>query len=191
MKPFCCVSNYFILFIFLTLASCQSSDYSNPVRDGQSTASTPSIPIFNKVAEGFINGRTWQFLSGSARVIIRNSKTYLEIMLWNENFSSPCNEKWGSPSNVHIFTELNVGFTKIDSKDPLNLIPTIMFSEISENIDLRGNIIANNGFINISSLTDNKVEGSMAGSFLSDEVAKTEVFGQFSVPFCGQKKASN
>ena len=175
----------------LFLAGCQNSDYSNTIKEEQASSANPGLPIYERAAEGSINGRAWQFVSGAATTLRRNNKTYLEIKLWNQVYSNPCSELIGSPVKVHLYTENKASIGKIDPNDPFSLIPTIMFSDMIDTATYRNNMIANHGIINVSKIANGKVEGSVSGSFNSENVGRTEVAGKFEVPLCEQKTPRN
>lgn len=185
------ITRYFITtFCALTFLSCHSSDYAN-VSLALPTNSSASIPIYAKPAEGFINGRAWQFASGSSSLFERNGKTFLEIKLWDQSFADPCSELIGSPYKVRLFTLYKVELEKVDSSDPFNLIPTILFSDNIDTASFRNNMMANNGLIHIANINNARIVGAVEGSFISEITGRTEISGNFDVPFCAHKSASN
>ncbi|QDK36185.1 hypothetical protein [Bdellovibrio sp. NC01] len=191
MKYSKCVSKYLIFFAFCSLLACSSSDYSNPAPAAPDNNSAAQKPVYNNIAEGLVNGRSWKFVSGKASLFKRNGKFYLEVKLWNEVYSDPCNQYFGSTYQIRLYAENKVGEGKIDPGDPFNLIPTIIFSDLTSSGDYRNNMVASEGVIHVQSMANGRVVGAVQGNFRSSSVGRTEVIGNFDVPFCESKRASN
>jgi len=170
----------------LFATACQNSGHSNAAPTPEPTP--VEKPIFHHVAEGSINGRTWQFAAGAASLFKRNNQYYLEIRLWNQTYSNPCDQIVGSTLQTRVYVENREGLGKIDPTDPFSLIPTIIFSDLTDT-SYRNNMIASEGFIQIDRIANGRVVGSIQGDFNSSGVGKTEVDGNFDVPFCAQKNA--
>lgn len=178
------VSKYLISFAFCALLGCQASDYSNPVAQPPAAPPVSEKPVFENVAEGAINGRAWKFTEGKASLFKRNGKIYLEIKLWNQTYAKPCEQLVGSIYQVRAYSENKVGLDKLDPSDPFSLIPTIIFSDLTEGGNYRNNMVASRGLIQVTSLNNGRVIGSIQGAFTSGGVSRTDVMGTFDVPFC-------
>ncbi len=189
------VAKCLISFAFCSLLACQASDYSNPVAQPPVPPPTSEKPVFENVAEGAVNGRAWKFAEGRASLFKRNGKIYLEIKLWNQSYPDPCNQYFGSTFQIRLYSENKVGVGNIDPSDPFNLIPTIIFSDLTESANYRNNMVASKGAIRVDSIKNGRVTGSVQGNFSAGNVGRTEVAGNFDVPFCasshGTMSASN
>lgn len=177
---------------FPMLIACSASDYHNSVPNEQKPADpVAEKPIFQNTAEGAINGRAWSFASGAASLFKRNGKYYLEIKLWNQIFNNPCEVLSGSTYQIRLYADNFVNQAKIDPADPFTLIPTIIFSDMSDYSPYRNNMVASSGLIQINSLANGRVVGAVSGSFSAAGTGRTEVAGNFDVPLCRQKSGSD
>jgi hypothetical protein len=183
-----CSNNFvkwLICLLFCGLTSCSPGGSSNADSPGNNNQGSEEKPGTNHAAEGFINGRAWRYVQGKATPFRRNNKNYLEVRLWNYEYSSPCSEPTGSTYQVRMYVSYSEGSWKIDPLDPFSLIPTIIFSDYTSGLHSRSNLIADIGVITVSSIKKGRIVGSMEGLFTdTDHVERTEVKGDFDVPVC-------
>ena len=149
-----------------------------------------SKPIYSNDADGAINGRAWKFATGKAFLFKRNGQSYLQVNLWNQDIANPCGEYFGSTFQVRLYTQNQVGSISIDPSDPFNLIPTLIFSDLTQAGSSRNNMVASEGTITIDSIANGHIKGSVSGKFQAGNVNRTEISGNFDVPFCQQKSGS-
>ena len=170
--------------------ACSASDYSNPAPGDNHEQEDPQKPSYGSVVEGTIDGSAWKFAQGRASVFTRNGHKYLDIRLWNQSFANPCTEKVGSPYQARTYVDLGTGVSTIDPSDPFTLIPTIIFSNLTDRSSYRNNMVADSGRIDITSVDAVKVKGGIEGRFSSWRVGTTDFAGNFEVPFCGTQNGS-
>lgn len=191
MKYSKCVSKCLISLLFWPLlVACSASNYSNKVSDQGAVPPVASKPIYSNDADGAINGRAWKFATGKAFLFKRNGQSYLQVNLWNQDIANPCGEYFGSTFQVRLYTQNQVGSISIDPSDPFNLIPTLIFSDLTQAGSSRNNMVANEGTITIDSIANGHIKGSVSGKFQAGNVNRTEISGNFDVPFCQQKSGS-
>ncbi|MDG0814843.1 hypothetical protein [Bdellovibrio svalbardensis] len=189
MKYSKCVAKCLILFAFYSLLACQASDYSNPAAQPPVPPPPAEKPVFDNIAEGSVNGRAWKLVDGRASVFKRNGKRYLEIKLWNQSYAAPCEQHFGSTFQIRLYSENKVSTGKIDPGDPFSLIPAIIFSDLTESSNYRNNMVASKGEIRVTSIKNGRVKGSVQGDFKAENTGRTEVGGNFDVPFCESSSA--
>lgn len=178
-----CFAKWLISFLVVGLVACANQENTTPAspNNNQGHDDTPDVVEY---ARGSIKGRNWSYVQGRAVVFKRNRKDYLEIRLWNEKYENPCSVPVGSIYQVRMYALNTKGSWKIDPLDPFSLVPTIIFSDYTNGGNARGNLIADQGEIALSSISGGIVSGFVQGRFTSNEVGVTQVFGRFQVPLC-------
>ncbi len=175
-------ANCLLSLLIVGLAACADQGSSSPTAPENNNQNNPDNPDVIEYARGSIKGRAWNYIQGRAVVFKRNNKNFLEIRLWNERYDNPCSVAVGTTTQVRMYAPYSLGTWRIDPLDPFSLIPTVIFSDYSNNA--RGNIIADQGAISVNVLKNELVSGVVQGRFTPTDVGATHIYGRFAVPLC-------
>ena len=125
-------------------------------------------------AGGAINGQPFQYVAGKA--VIRGDQ--VQISLWTQNYPNVCQEYFGSTFGIRMVFPAKVGDFAIDPNDYNNII---VMGDGRVPGDASNNIIANQGGLKITKITENEVYGT----FVADASwMRSHVEGDFVVPRC-------
>ena len=171
------------LFLICGLLGCENSTFQQPEKKKAGNSPSEETPV-PSLAQGYVNGSAWQFVSGRATAFSRSGADYLEIDLWNKSFSNPCDETAGSEFQLRVYIENRTGVSKIDSTDSFSLVPTIIFADRRVQDRFQNNMVADNGVIQISAIDNANINGSVSASFNAIGAEKTSISGNFNVVFC-------
>ncbi|UYL10459.1 hypothetical protein B9G69_007685 [Bdellovibrio sp. SKB1291214] len=177
-----CFAKWLVSFLVVGLGACANQESTSPVSPNHNQNDDTTEVV--EYARGSIKGLAWNYVQGRAVIFKRNRKDYLEIRLWNEKYENPCSVPVGSILQVRMYALNTQGYWKIDPLDPFSLIPTIIFSDYTASGNTRGNLIADQGEISLTSIRNGVVTGSVRGQFTSSHVGATQVSGHFQVPLC-------
>jgi hypothetical protein len=165
--------------VSLFIWSCQPDD--------KATSSSSGGPVFPEKptmgpATGWINAQPWAFKSGWAYYRKVHFEQFLMVELWDSESAVPCQRPPGTALRIRLKLQPQPGHFDVGS-DPFRHVPVIFFVDYNSPIFRTSDIVANIGYVNVDSLTQ-EVTGEFSG--VASDVPRTEVMGSFKVPVCDE-----